>query len=140
MSAQALNPPVILLIDDNAGDIRLITEAVLAVVPAAEVRSVTDSTQAVPRLKESLGAMAQPNLVLLDLLLPKLDGFKVLERLRQYPDKSIAQTKVIVLSNLWSDKDILRAQALKVDEYYVKANTDLNVVYERIDQIMTELL
>ncbi|MCL5775328.1 MAG: response regulator [Patescibacteria group bacterium] len=78
----------------------------------------------------------KPKLVLLDLLLPKLDGFKVLERIRHYPDKNIAETKVVVLSNLYSDKDILRAQALKVDEYYAKANTDLNVVFQKIDQIM----
>jgi two-component system response regulator (stage 0 sporulation protein A) len=78
----------------------------------------------------------KPDLVLLDLLLPKLDGFKVLERIRNYPEKSIAETKVIVLSNLWSDKDILRAQALKIDEYYVKANTNLDDVFKKISQIM----
>ena len=66
MSAQALNPPIVFLIDDNAGDVRLITEAVLAVMPAADVRPVTDSTEAVPRLKESLAAVTVPNLILLD--------------------------------------------------------------------------
>ena len=37
---------------------------------------------------------------------------------------------------LWSDKDILRAKALKIDEYFVKANTNLDDVYLKIDQIM----
>ncbi len=77
----------------------------------------------------------KPDLVLLDLLLPKLDGFEVLERIRKYPDKEIASTKVIVLSNLWSDKDILRAQALKIDEYYVKANTNIEEIFTRVEQI-----
>lgn len=86
-----------------------------------------DGQQALDLLLDS-----RPDLVLLDLLLPKLDGFQVLERLRQYPDKAIAETKVIVLSNLWSDKDILRAQALKVDEYYVKANTNLEDVFKKV--------
>lgn len=80
---------------------------------------------------------SKPDLILLDLLLPKLDGFKVLERLRNYPDKAIAQTKVIVLSNLWSNKDILRAQALKVDEYYVKANTNLEDVFKKVKALLT---
>lgn len=78
----------------------------------------------------------RPDLVLLDLLLPKLDGFKVLERVRHYPDREIAQTKVIVLSNLSSNKDILSIQALKVEDYYVKANTNLEDVYKRIGQIL----
>lgn len=78
----------------------------------------------------------RPELVLLDLLLPKLDGFKVLERIRQYPEANIANCKVIVLSNLWSDKDILRAQALKIDEYYVKANTNLDDVFIKVSQVL----
>lgn len=78
----------------------------------------------------------KPDLILLDLLLPKLDGFKVLDRLRHYPDPKISETKVIVLSNLWSNKDILRAQALKVDEYYVKANTDLQDVFSKVTEIL----
>ena len=79
----------------------------------------------------------RPNLILLDLMLPKLDGFKVLERLRNYPDKSIAGIKVVVLSNLWSDKDILRAKALKIEEYYVKSNTNLDDVSLKIKQIIS---
>ena len=79
----------------------------------------------------------RPDLVLLDLMLPKIDGFKVLDRIRHYPETGIAGTKVIVLSNLWSDKDILRAQALKIDEYYVKANTNLEEVYVKIKQLLS---
>ena len=77
-----------------------------------------------------------PDLILLDLLLPKLDGFKVLERLRHYPKAEIAEIKVVVLSNLWSNKDILRAQALKIDEYYVKANTNIKDVFEKIKVLL----
>lgn len=79
----------------------------------------------------------KPDLILLDLLLPKLDGFKVLERLRKYPDKAIAQIKVIVLSNLWTDKDILRAQSLKIDEYYVKSNTNMEDIFTKVKTILS---
>ncbi len=77
-----------------------------------------------------------PDLILLDIMLPKLDGFKVLERIRYYPDARIAQTKVIILSNLWSDKDILRAKALKIDDYLVKANTTLEEVFAKVKQLL----
>jgi DNA-binding response OmpR family regulator len=78
----------------------------------------------------------RPDLVLLDLLLPKLDGFKVLERIRHYPEPSVAHTRVVVLSNLWSNKDILRAQALNVDEYFVKANTNVDDVFNKVRVIL----
>lgn len=96
-----------------------------------EIFEANDGEEAVELILDK-----KPGLILLDLLLPKLDGFKVLERIRHFPDKIIAETKVVVLSNLYSDKDILRAQALKVDEYYVKANTDLDVVFQKISQIL----
>ena len=98
------------------------------------VYRASDGEEAVTALVDK-----KPHLVLLDLLLPKLDGFHVLDRLRHYPEDQVANTKVVVLSNLWSDKDILRAQALKVDEYYVKANTNLDEVYSKIADILNKL-
>ncbi len=83
----------------------------------------TDGEEAIAKVLDH-----RPEVILLDLLLPKLDGFKVLERIRKYPDAQIAQTHVVVLSNLWSDKDILQAKALKIDDYFVKANTKIEDV------------
>ncbi len=73
----------------------------------------------------------RPALVLLDLMVPKMDGFQILEHIRHYPDKTIANTKIIVLSNLWSAKDILSAKALKIEEYFVKTSTDLDQVCQK---------
>ncbi len=80
----------------------------------------------------------RPDLVLLDLLLPKLDGYKVLERMRSYPDQAIVKIPVIVFSNLWSDKDILQAKALKIQEYFVKSNTQVKDVIKRVSQMLNE--
>lgn len=121
----------ILVVEDDA-DLRNILVDGLR-LSNYQIFQAEDGQQAVEFILDS-----KPDLILLDLLLPKLDGFKVLERLRQYPDKSIAQTKVIVLSNLWSDKDILRAQALKVDEYYVKANTNVGDVFNKVKAILND--
>jgi two-component system, OmpR family, alkaline phosphatase synthesis response regulator PhoP len=123
-------PKKILVVEDDADLRNILIDGLkplnYQIVPAE------DGEQAMELLLDQ-----KPDLVLLDLLLPKLDGFKVLERLRQYPDKVIAETKVIVLSNLWSDKDILRAQALKVDEYYVKANTNLEDVFKKVKAVLS---
>ena len=97
-----------------------------------QVYEATDGEEAV-----TLFVDRHPDLVLLDLLLPKLDGFKVLERIRQYPDPVIAKTRVIVLSNLWSQKDILQAQGLKIDEYFVKAHTKIEDVIIKIGQVLS---
>jgi DNA-binding response OmpR family regulator len=96
-----------------------------------EISTAGDGEEAITLILDE-----KPDLVLLDLMLPKLDGFKVLDRIRHYPDAKIAATKVVVLSNLWSNKDILRAQALKIDAYYVKANTNLQEVFEKVKTIL----
>lgn len=80
----------------------------------------------------------KPQLVLLDLLLPKKDGFAVLDFIRHHANKEISTTMVIVLSNLWSNKDILRVKDLRVDEYFVKANTNLEEVFDKVKLVMAK--
>lgn len=74
----------------------------------------------------------KPDLVLLDLLMPELDGFGVLEALRKDSDKKIAATKVIVLSNLWSNEDILKAQSFEAKEFLVKAYFTPEEIYKKV--------
>jgi DNA-binding response OmpR family regulator len=73
--------------------------------------------------KEALEVFAKehPDLVLLDLMLPEVDGFTVLQTIRSNPDKTLAETPIIILSNIWNDKDILRVRELKVSDYMIKA-------------------
>lgn len=78
----------------------------------------------------------QPDLILLDLLIPELDGYQVLQTVRSHGDPKVSATPVIVLSNLWSDKDILRAKSLRVTEYYVKAHTNMDDVFNKIGEVL----
>jgi len=80
----------------------------------------------------------KPDLVLLDLLLPKLSGLDMLHRLRDYPDKNVANTKVIIFSNFSSQENIMKAQVLNVSDYFVKANTDINDLVKKIEAILTK--
>jgi len=85
----------------------------------------------------AIAAESKPDIMLLDLLLPKVDGFGVLEAIRKNADKTLSTLPVVVLSNLWTNKDILRTQALHIDAYFVKADTNLDVVYAKVVEILT---
>ncbi len=78
----------------------------------------------------------KPDLVLLDLMLPEVDGFQVLEMIRKNPDKAVADTPIIVLSNLWSNKDILKTKALKVQAYLVKAYFTTEEILKKVNDVL----
>ena len=72
----------------------------------------------------------KPSVILLDLILPKMDGFSVLRSLKA--DPKMKDIPVIVLSNLGDTADIDKAKDLGAADYYVKANTDLTVILDKI--------
>ncbi|MEA3398637.1 MAG: response regulator [Patescibacteria group bacterium] len=76
----------------------------------------------------------KPNLVLLDLLLPKTDGFGVLKSLKA--DPKLKDIPVIVLSNLGDESSIEKAKNLGAQDYFVKAATDLESLTEKIKNII----
>lgn len=75
-----------------------------------------------------------PNLILLDLIMPKMSGFEFLETIRQDPQYS--QIPVIVLSNLGQENDISKAKSLNVIDYYVKVRTSIDELVSKIKQII----
>lgn len=76
-------------------------------------------------------AMAEkPQIVLLDILLPGIDGFEVLTRLRA--DPTFAQTKIIMLSNFGQREDIERAEKLGAVKFLIKANYTLDEIVEEV--------
>jgi len=78
----------------------------------------------------------KPNLILLDLLMPEVDGFGVLEALRNNKDPELAKTPVIVLSNLWSNQDILKVKAFNVETFLVKAYFTPGEILGKINEIL----
>ena len=78
----------------------------------------------------------KPDLILLDLILPKLDGFEVLKKVKE--DEGIKGIPVIVLTNLERIEDIEKALELGATTYLVKANYTLEEVLEKIKKTLGE--
>lgn len=75
-----------------------------------------------------------PDLLILDLMLPNVSGFEILEKIRSTDQtKSL---KVVVFSNLGEESDIKRCLDLSVSDYLVKANFTLDELAEKVKSII----
>lgn len=72
----------------------------------------------------------KPDVILLDIMMPRISGFDVLDILRNTPETK--NVKVVVISALSQPSDIAKATELGADEYIVKAQTTVAEVVERI--------
>lgn len=75
-----------------------------------------------------------PDIILLDILLPGIDGFEVLKRLRA--NAALAKTHIAMLSNFGQREDIERAFAAGADQFMVKANYTLDEIVQEVKKIM----
>ena len=75
-----------------------------------------------------------PNMILLDLILPKMDGFEVLKDLKK--DEKTKEIPIIILTNLGSTEDVQKALVLGATNYMVKADHDLSEIVEKIKGII----
>lgn len=96
-----------------------------------EVRRVANGEDA---LSDALSF--NPDLILLDVMMPKVSGFDVLDMLRNTPET--AQVKVIMLTALSQDSDKERAQSLGVNDYLVKSQVVIADVMERVKHHLGE--
>lgn len=75
-----------------------------------------------------------PDIVLLDIILPGMDGFAILETLKKEPKTK--QIPVILLSNLGQDSDIEKGKKLGARDYLVKANFTPTQIAEKVKNIL----
>jgi len=71
-----------------------------------------------------------PNIILLDLILPGIDGFAVLKQLKD--DTKTANIPVVVVSNLDQASDVKAVKALGADQYFLKATTKVDVIIDYV--------
>ncbi len=75
-----------------------------------------------------------PDIILLDLILPKMDGFEVLKALKK--DEKTKKIPIIILTNLGGTEDVQKALVLGATNYIVKADHDLSEIVEKIKGII----
>ncbi len=110
----------VLLVEDNAGDVRLTREAFRDVNPAVRLHVVSDGVEAMAFLKRegSHSQAPRPDLVLLDLNLPKMDGRTVLSKIKA--DTELATIPTLVLTTSEAPVDILESYQLRANGYLIK--------------------
>jgi CheY-like chemotaxis protein len=116
----AVKTPVILLVEDNPRDVRLVREALADREIRCELLTASDGEQALRTLRRE-GEFSQapvPDLVLLDINLPIVNGFEVLEAIKT--DPQLRTIPVLILSTSSADGDVLRCYALHANSYLVK--------------------
>jgi two-component system, chemotaxis family, response regulator Rcp1 len=123
-SSRGVGRPVeILIIDDSPGDVRLLQEAFEELQSNIKLQVARDGVEGLQMVLQAFnsGGEWRPDLILLDLNLPKIDGHEVLAQL-----KDDARTKlipVIVLTSSRAESDVRRAYACHANAYLKKPNS-----------------
>ena len=76
----------------------------------------------------------QPDLILLDIIIPKIDGFEVLKRIKA--DKKLQDIPIILLTNLGQDEDIQKGEQLGADVYLIKANLTPSEMIQKVRGVL----
>jgi chemotaxis family two-component system response regulator Rcp1 len=110
----------ILLVEDSPGDVSLTREAMLAARVANQLHVVGDGEEAMSFLRGEAGYEGRllPDLVLLDLNLPKKGGREVLDEMKSDPD--LMHIPVIVLTTSEDEADVLQSYRLHANAYVTK--------------------
>ena len=94
------------------------------------VSSTAEGESALTEIKRK-----RPDLVLLDLLMPKRDGFYVLEEMKKNIDWKLIP--IIVVSNLGGEDDIKKALEMGADDYFIKSQHPIEEVIERVKEYLS---
>ncbi len=116
-------PKKILLVEDDEG---------LAQVYITRMEVDGFEVKRVPNGEDALATAVEykPDLILLDIMMPKVNGFDVLDILRNTPETT--NVKIIMLTALSQEADLKKAQEMGVDDYIVKSQVVIADVVDRI--------
>lgn len=78
----------------------------------------------------------RPHIILLDIMLPGMDGFEVLEKLKNHPEEALRATPVIILSNFGQESKVDKGLQLGAVDYLVKANFTTGEIVSKIKEVL----
>lgn len=119
---------IILIIEDDQG-VRVPFEHLLR-ERKFKIVSAGDGASAITLLQRT-----KPDLILLDLLLPVIDGFTVFEKIKNY--EHTRDIPVVIVSNLSEDREVKRGLSLGAAQYFVKSQFSLHQVVDYITSLLS---
>ncbi|AXR81605.1 response regulator [Natrarchaeobaculum sulfurireducens] len=118
MSTRFEEPVEILLVEDNPGDVRLVEIALRELSTDTELDVATDGTKALETLSGCLRNESVPDLVLLDLNLPRMGGFEFLDEIQDQP--ALARIPILVLTGSNACEDVAESYERAANAYLTK--------------------
>ena len=119
-TSRNVRPVQILLVEDNPGDVRLTIEALKEAKVLNELTVVKDGIEALSLLcrQGEYARAKRPDLILLDLNLPKKDGREVLAEIKGHEE--LKQIPVVILTSSQDEKDVVKSYTLHANGYITK--------------------
>jgi len=130
-------PAVVLLAEDDPGDVVMITDAFAQSASSVQLHVVSDGEQAINYVFRNGPAAPRPALILLDLNMPRRNGFEVLAALKA--DAGFLSIPVVVLTTSSAEEDVERCYALHANAYITKPS-DYTSLAEAIRQVAASFL
>ena len=132
----------ILLVEDNPADVRLAQEALAHSKLLHEINVVEDGLEALAFLRNEppFEAASRPDLILLDLNMPKKDGRQVLAEIKA--DPALLRIPVVVLTSSQAEKDVLETYDLHANGYIIKP-VDIDqffAIIKRVEQFWVSVV
>jgi len=120
MNSRNTKPIEILLVEDNPGDVRLTRESLGEAKVRNHMEVACDGLEALACLRRegNYANAPRPDLILLDLNLPRMNGFEVLDVIKEDPD--LRCIPVVVLTTSQAEQDIIRSYNLYANAYVNK--------------------
>lgn len=133
-SRTASAPIEILLVEDNLPDVRLTLEALKDAKVRNNLHVAHDGVEAMAFLRKEgeFKSKPRPDLILLDLNLPKMDGREVLTQIKA--DKNLEHIPVVILTTSQAEEDILRSYHLRANAFVTKP-VDLDSFFKVVRSI-----